>query len=217
MSAHRSSSTPRRRPRRRGRSGRVRALMSLGAVAALSTGLSVQGTFAFWTDNATVTAGGFTAGTLDLKVDSKLGGTGGTTAITTLTADKLLPGESIAATFPVENAGNTPLTYTLTGTGSGGLAVTNGLQYSLTFGAAADNTPSANGLRNGRCGGVQSTDTNTQVLNSTARTYATDRALAVGATDTVCVVVRLSSAAGNTLQGLVGNATFQFDAKQVGA
>lgn len=210
MSSHRAT-------RRRTRSGRTRALISLGAVAALCTGLSVKGTFAFWTDSATATTGTFTAGTLDLKVDGKLGGTGGTTAVTTLTADNLVPGESIAATFPVENAGSVPLTYNLTATGAGGLAVTNGLQYSLTFGVTADNAVLANGLRNGRCGGVQSTDAGTQVLTSTPRSYATNRPLGAGTSETVCVVVRLNSAAGNGLQGLQGTAAFVFDAKQVGA
>lgn len=223
MSNHRSDAPRRRatRPARTRRSGRTRALLSLGAVAVLATGMSVKGTFAFWTDSATATTGTFTSGTLDITVDGKLAGSagnGGSTVVANLSLSAMAPGESVAATFPVANNGTIPLTYTLTGTGAGGLAVTNGLQYSVTFGAAATNTgTAAGGNRDGRCGGTASTDTNTTVLTSTAATLASNRALATGASDTVCVVARLSSAAPNSLQGLSGTAALVFDAKQVGA
>ena len=213
MSNHRSA-TPSRR-----RSGRARALLSLGAVAVLCTGLSVKGTFALWTDSATATTGSFSSGTLDLSVNGELKGlanNAGTTVVATLTGANLVPGESIAVSFPVKNEGNVPMTYTLTGTGAGALAVTNGLQYSLAFNVAAANAPLANGLRAGTCGGVAATDGNTDVLNGTARTYATNRPFAAGATDNICIVVRLNSQAPNNLQNLAGTASFFFDAKQVG-
>ncbi len=129
----------------------------------------------------------------------------------------MVPGESVAAAFPVKNDGSIPLTYTLTGTGSGGLAVTNGMQYSISFGATATNSgTAANGNRAGSCGGA-ATDANTTLLTGAPSTFATNRALAVNATDTVCVVARLNSNAPNALQGLSGTAAFLFDSKQVGA
>ena len=215
MSSHRSQ------PRKR-RSGRTRALISLGAVAALATGMSVQGTFAFWTDAATAQAGTFTAGTLDLTVNGQLAGqpnNGGTTTVAALTLTTMVPGESVAAAFPIKNEGSIPLTYTLTGTGSGGLAVTNGLQYSVTFGAAAANTgTAAAGNRAGTCGGTAATDANTTLLTSTPVTYGgANRALAVNASETICIVARLNTNAPNALQGLSGSAAFLFDSKQVGA
>lgn len=213
MSNHRSQ-TPRRR-----RSGRTRAIISLGVIAVLSLGFSVKGTFAFWTDSATAQTGSFVAGTLDITVDGQLAGkenNGKSTTIASLKLDNMVPGESVAGVFPVKNHGSIPLTYNLTGTGSGGLAVANGMQYSLTFGAAAANT-TANGLRSGTCAGVTATDANTVVLNESPKSYATNRPLAVGATETVCVVARLNSNAPNALQGLSGSASFLFDSKQVGA
>lgn len=215
MSTHRAA-TPRRR-----RTGRTRAILSLGAVAVLATGMSVKGTFAFWTDAASANAGGFTSGTLDITVNGQLAGqpnNGGTTTIASLTLGNMTPGESVAAAFPVKNEGTIPLVYTLTGTGSGGLAVANGLQYSVTFGATPSNTgTAAGGNRAGSCGATASTDANTQLLTATPTTFATNRPLAVGATDTVCVVARLNTNAPNNLQGLSGNASFLFDSKQVGA
>ncbi|WP_148615016.1 TasA family protein [Nocardioides rubriscoriae] len=215
MTQHRRPAGPSKR-----RSGRTRALLSLAAVGVLATGMSVKGTFAFWTDSATAATGSFSAGTLDITVNGQLAGqanNGGSTTVASLTLGSMVPGESIAATFPVANNGSVPLTYNLTGTGSGGLAVTNGMQYSVTFGGTATNTGSAaTGNRAGSCGAV-ATDTNTTLLTSTASTFATARALAAGASDTVCVVARLSSQAPNALQGLSGTASLVFDSKQVGA
>ena len=191
------------------------------AVAAVAGGLGTQGTFAFWTDSGTASAGSFTSGTLDITLDGKLAGAannGGTTALT-FTATALLPGESVAFAFPVANAGSTPLTYTVAGTGAGGLAVANGLQYSLTFGQSATNIGSADaGNRAGACGAA-STDANTSVLNATPNTFGTTapvKSLAAGASESACLVVRLNSNAPNALQNLSGTASFVFSAKQPG-
>lgn len=213
-----TSSRARRRPARR-RSGRTRALVSLGAVAVLSMGLSVKGTFAFWTDSATVNTGTFTSGTLDISANGALTGqNGGSTVVATLSGTNLVPGESIAVTFPVKNEGTVPLTYGVTATGSGGLAVSNGMRYAISYGVTATNTGTAAATnRVGSCGGVVNTDANTVALTSTAATLTGSRSLAVAASDTVCIVARLDSSAPNSLQNLSGTASFVFDSKQVGA
>lgn len=213
MSNHRAAT-----PRRRRRSGRTRAMLALSAVAVLASGMSVQGTFAFWTDSATVNAGGFTSGTLDITVNGQLSGQGGTTAIANLALANITPGESVAASFPIANVGTTPLTYNLTGTGSGDLAVANGLQYLVVFGTTATNSgTSTAGNRTGACGSTTATDANTTLLNATAATLASNRALAPGASENVCVIARLNFQAPNALQNKAGNAQLLFDAKQVGA
>ena len=215
MSNHRRAAVARKTRR----SGRARALLSLAAVAVLATGMSVKGTFAFWTDSATANTGGFTSGTLDITVNGQLAGqanNGGNTTVASLNLTNMVPGESVAASFPLTNAGNVPLTYNGVGTGAGGLAVANGLQYSITFGATATNTgTAASGNRAGSCG--TGTATTLPMTAATPYTFATNRALAAGATDTVCIVARLNPAAGNGLQGLAGSAAFVFDSKQVGA
>ncbi len=207
-------------PRRR-RSGRTRALIALAAVVVLATGLSVRGTFAFWTDSATVQGGTFSSGTLDITLDGNLAGAannGGTWTNTSFALTTMLPGESIAMSFPLRNVGTVPVTYNLVGTGSGGLAATNGLQYSVAFGVNSANSGTvAAGNRAGTCGGTASTDANTTLLTAGGHTYVSNRALAAGAQETVCVVARLNSNAPNSLQNLNGSASFLFDAKQVGA
>ncbi|WP_139978657.1 TasA family protein [Nocardioides litoris] len=217
MSSHRAPKT-RRAPRRR--SGRTRAIISLGAIAVLATGMSVKGTFAFWTDAATASTGSFTSGTLDISVNGALAQqNGGTTALTAFKMDTMVPGESVAFSFPVKNEGTVPFTYKVTGTGSGALAVANGLQYAVYFGSAATNTgTAAAGTRAGACGTATATDSNTTPLTSTSATLTNaDRTLAPTATETVCVIARLNFNAGNDLQGKSGSATLVLDSKQVGA
>ena len=207
-----------RRPARR-RSGRIRAVISLGAVAVLAMGLSVKGTFAFWTDSATVNSGTFTSGTLDISANGALAGVnGGSTVVATLSGTNLVPGESIAVSFAVKNEGNVPLTYAVTATGAGGLAVANGMRYSIAYGVAATNTGTAvTTTRVGSCGGAVNTDANTTALTATATTLTASRSLAAGTPETVCIIARLDSSAPNTLQNLSGTASFVFDSKQVGA
>lgn len=216
MSNHRSEKRPARR-----RTGRTRAVLSLGVVVVLATGMSVKGTFAFWTDSATAATGSFSSGTLDITVNGQLAGpsnNGGTTTVASLAMPAMAPGESVAAVFPIANNGSIPLVFDLKGTGTGGLAVANGLQYSVTFGAAATNSGTqAGGNRTGKCGTTDATDANTTALTGTAHSFVAARPLATGTTENVCVVARLSSAAPNTLQGLSGEAKLLFDAKQVGA
>lgn len=200
------------------RSGRVRAGLAMCAVAAVGAGLGAQGTFAFWTDSGTANTGSFVSGTLDITLNGALAGNGGATALS-FSANALLPGESVAFSFPVRNNGSTPLSYSLAATGSGGLAVTNGLQYSVTFGQTAVNTGSADqGTRAGACG-TAATDANTTLLTGTATNFVTaaaPRSLAVNASETACLVVRLNSSAPNALQNLSGAASFVFSAKQPG-
>lgn len=217
MSSHRESRRPLRACRRAVGSARSRALLALAGVAAVALGVGLQGTFAFWNDKATVTTGGFSAGTLDITLNGNLAGlvnNGGTWTNTSYGLTNLSPGETYAFGFPVANAGSTGLTYTVTGTGAGELAVTNGMQFTVYFGSTAANS-GAVGSRVGACG--TTTPTGGTVLTSTSATLATVRSLAAGASENVCIVARLDSAAPNTLQGKSMTASITFDSKQVGA
>ena len=207
MTTHRSS--------RRRISGRARALVSLGAVAALATGLSVQGTFAFWTDSATLSTGSFTAGSLDLTVNGQLTGLGGTTTVTGTGLGAMVPGESQSASFPVANAGSVPLTWVASGTAAGtGAGVWS---FQLFLGNAANTGTAAAGNRTGTCSGT-ALAASSQVLGATsAAMSATARTLAAGASETVCLVATLPGAADNTAQTKSVTPSIVFDAKQVGA
>lgn len=221
MSTHRSDVRPALTPRR-GR-GRGRAVLSLAVVAFLATGMSVQGTFASWTDSATMQTGSFTSGTLDITLNGQLVGPGtannpGSWTNATFTLANVVPGESIAQSFPVKNNGTTGLKYNVTGTGTGGLAVASGMQYAVYFGVTATNSGTeAAGNRVGACGASTPTDVNGVTLTNTAASLAADRNLAAGVTETVCVVARLNSAAGNALQGQSTVAGIVFNARQLTA
>ncbi|WP_205473470.1 TasA family protein [Nocardioides sp. SYSU D00038] len=220
MTKHRPPA--RRRAERPRRSGRARALLSLGVVAALSAGLSVKGTFAFWTDSATITTGSFSSGTLDITLNNLLTGEGGTTSLPSFTLSAMVPGESIAASFPVGNAGSVPLVWTAggTATGSGQPHFT----FHLFSGTAANSGTAAAGNRSGTCSGAALGTTQVLPAPTTppaapvlAPLTSTGRTLAQGASENVCVVVALPAAADNNAQGKTVNGSLTFNAKQVGA
>ena len=172
------------------RSGRVRAVLALG----LLLGASPTGTLASWQSARTVDAGAFVTGTLDLRLRDAgtTVGTGGSFAHADLAATGLLPGESLAVSFPVRNDGSTPFTWRATATATGTLAP--GLTFTSYVGGTASNSVSLLDVRTGSCGGTASTSG--QTLGATARTVvATQPALAAGGTRQVCVLVSLPSGA----------------------
>lgn len=213
-----SSGGRRRAARRPAGSGRVRALLGLGTVAFLALGFGAQGTFAFWTDQATIQSGTFASGTLDITLNGALAGPGnnpGTTTLSALALANMVPGESVAAAFPVANAGTVGLTYTVSGTASGDLAPA--MRFRVYQGAASNTTTA--GVRSGTCSGTPFTGAS-QTYSATASavvTTADARALAPTVAESICVVAQFDIASGNGFQGKSMTASLIFDAKQVGA
>lgn len=200
------------------RTGRARAALALAVLAVVAAGLSVRGTFAAWTDNATMPTGSFSSGTLDLTLNGNLVGVGGSWQNTSLGLGNLSPGESTAVAVSVRNNGSTPLKYGISAVGAGTLAVTDGLRFAVYPGVTATTTGTeAAANRTGSCGGTSPGDAATTPVATTA-TFGSDRTLAAGASESVCIVARLSSAAPNSLQGQSGTtATFTFNARQLTA
>lgn len=213
MSSHRSS------PSRRRVTGRVRALLSLGAVAFLAIGFGAQGTFAFWTDSATVTTGQFSSGTLDIKLDGALAGNGGITTPPAFTLTNMVPGESLAFAFPVANAGSVGLTYTAAGTASGDLAPA--MRFTVATGSMSNTGSAAAGTRAGTCTGGTTLASDRTFDAAPVTVTPTARALvAPGAgtsSESICVVVSLPGSTLNEFQGKSLTAGLVFSAKQVGA
>lgn len=207
------------RPRRSRRTTRVRLLLIAAGTVGFSL-LGISGTLAYFTDSPTAVTGTNRSGTVDVTLAGNLSGSannGATWTNASLTATALLPGESVAHSFAVANAGTGALTYSVTATGSGDTAVTDGIEYSVAFGVAASNSGTvAAANRAGACGGVASTDANTTPVRAAGTSFATNRALVVGASETVCVVARLASNAPG-IPDKSGSAMFQFAAKQTGA
>lgn len=215
-------------PRRRLASplrGRGRALLCLTAVVALATGTGVQSTLAAFTDSAPVTGTSISTGTIDFTVNDTLAGAAnidGTWQFPGMGLATAAPGEADAVHLRVKNAGTLPLVYDVSGTATGSLAATSGMGYyvavssTLSDIAASKSGTAGNNDRAVSCGPTSVTDTNTTVLTSTATTFVSNRSLAVGATDYLCIANRLNSSAGNSLQGATSVATIKFSARQVG-
>jgi spore coat-associated protein N len=191
--------------------GRTR-LMVMGVVtlSALSVGTGAS-SLAVFTDQETTT-GTFTAGTIVLdaaKVDALV-----------ITNTNLVPGDVVTGSVDVENDG------------------LNALAYSLNTATTAVAGPSGGVLNTAltvEVKGVDVTDPATkcdvfdgavivasEVLGTTNVMFGdpsptvntTDRTVAAGATDVLCIRITLPLATGNTMQGATATTTFTFDAEQ---
>lgn len=207
---------PRRAPRRSGRSTTpftVVALVGLAVFLLMPTG----GTFAFWSDEGTMRSADFSAGSVDVSLDGNLVGTaanGGTWTQNSFALAAMLPGESKAVSFTVGNAGTTGLTYAIRGSATGALAPA--LRFSVYVGGTATNTgTAASGNRTGTCAGTALAQ-NFTLGGVENEVVSQRRTVGAGASETVCVIAKLDSAADNSLQGATGTASFVLDGRQVG-
>jgi predicted ribosomally synthesized peptide with SipW-like signal peptide len=203
MSEHAGTKKSRRTGRRR--TGRIRALLSLG----VALGIGAVGTFAFWTDDVAITGSTFTAGTLDLQVNNS-----DTPSTTTLGMTGMVPGVSTAEVLTVKNNNTAPLKYTMTG----GLTGTNASDYNTAASNGLLLTISVGGSRvagtgiNFVCSGgtvivnaVPLTSTTTTAIITPRRPAA---AMVQNATDVLCFQVKLADTAPSSLQGKTATALF---------
>lgn len=201
-----------RLPRRRPTSAQVRALLSLG----LLLGVGSVSTMASFSDDATMSAGSFATGTLDVRLNANTNnvGQGGTFANTTFAVPDLVPGESLASSFPVRNDGSVPFKYTATATAAAaGTNLAPALKFTTYLGGTASNGTTGT-LRTGSCTGIAATSS--QTLSATASTVVgTAQQVNVGASQSVCVLVSLPTATDNTFQGAGATASFSFNAVQL--
>lgn len=199
MSSH-VAARVRHRPRRAIpsvlRSARLRAVLGLGIVAVLGT----TGTFAFWTDDVVISGTTFTAGTIDLQVN----GSNAITGYTTLNLVTMVPGNTVAGVLTIRNNGTAPLKYTAvtTATNTDTKNLRGSLEVKVTGDAAVTgSSPTAT------CNGSALAGTAT-TLNGALIT--TGRLLAAGATETICVQVKLADAAASALQGATTDVVLTF-------
>ena len=191
-------------------SARVRALLSLG----LLHGFGSTGTYAYYTDTAVLSSGGFTSGTMDLQFDTNGGvGTGTAYAKTSMTWNGLVPGERKAFNLDVENVGNPPMTYTATatrGTTPAWTYVGAPITVQLFTGSAVPDTtyPQVDSCTGSSLGPAVAVDATTKGVSTAAQD------LAAGATQSLCVVVGFDSAATSENQGKTGSVTLNFTATQ---
>jgi hypothetical protein len=184
------------------------------AGAALLVLAGSTGSLAGWRAHGQVDPAAVRSGTLDLTLDGGLAGPGGTHAMTTLALPRMVPGESVARTLTVANAGSVGLGYTATGSASGSLAT--GLRYSVTTGSAANSGTEAGGNRSGTCSGTVLFGP-AALGTSPVPVIPARRALGVGASQPLCLRVELAPTASPTLQAGTATASFAFTAVQQGA
>ncbi|MCW2750340.1 MAG: hypothetical protein JWR83_1450 [Aeromicrobium sp.] len=199
MSEHRSTDNSRRTNRYR--SGRVRALLSLG----IALGLGAAGTFAFWTDDVVISGSSFTAGTLDLQVNNADSYT-----TTTLAMSAMVPGNSSAQILTLKNNGTAPLKYTMTGglTGTDAAAYNTAAALRLTVTVAGTITGSGNSAT---CSAGTATLVSAVALTNVTTTgliVTRQGPLAAAGTQALCFQVTFDAAASTTLQGKTATATF---------
>ncbi len=195
----------------------------VGVVLALAVG--VGGTMAFWSDEATVDTGSLGAGRLDVTLNGGLAGEGGVIDDTQFQIANLVPGESFARAITVGNGGSVPLDFSAVGSTSGALGTA--LRWTVVVGGTASNTGTiADGNRAGSCTGGTTTYPGTNPAAGAAisgsaaspTTVVGSRGpLAVGATRSLCVVVRLDPNAAAGLQGATAAARFVVTGIQRGA
>lgn len=191
--------TSHRSPRR---TTTLRALLGLGILAPV---LAI-GSFAFWTDDVAISGTTFTAGVLDLQVN-----TSDAYVTTTLgmSGTPMLPGNTSAEVLTVKNNGTVPLKYTLTG----GLGGTDAAAFNTA--AALQLTIVAGGTRSGSGNAATCTGGST-IYGPTALTNVTSTAIigtrrgpvAVAGTEALCFQITFDAAAANSLQGKTATATF---------
>ncbi|MDP3967965.1 MAG: SipW-dependent-type signal peptide-containing protein [Nocardioides sp.] len=109
------------------RTGRVRALLSLGLVI----GLVQLGTMAYWTDEAVVTGGTFQTGTIDVKAGSPAVDNNPPAFSTSFTMENMVPGSTKDAPLLVTNDGTVPFTFLVNGSATNSGAGTNQLGAAL--------------------------------------------------------------------------------------
>ncbi len=191
-------------PMRRLRDTRVLAAMSLGVVAACAA----TGTFALWSDSATISGTTISSGSIDLKVNSNVDSDNG---FTTMSLANMVPGNSAAGVITVRNAGNSPFTYYVDGAASN--ADGKGLGTALVVKVTGDATRSG-ASPNFTCAGSALANTGTSFAANLVQS-SNPRLLAAGSSETLCVQATLPTGASTSLQNATTNASFTITANQI--
>ncbi len=196
MSEHRR---PRRSPLSALRHAKVRAVLSLGIVL----GFGSVSTFAYWTDQATVQGGAFTAGTLNIKVGDPVTENDPTDFTASFALIDMVPGSTKDAVLKVYNAGSVGFTWAVTGSATNSGAGTNQMGSAIRITVYPSSTA-------GVC-------TGTAIIADKAPSQVTFTRpeLAKNANTSLCFRAALPGAASTDLQGQTTEVTFTLRADQV--
>lgn len=196
--------------------GRTRALLCVGVLAALGA----AGTYASWTDTASLTTGPLTSGAMDLQLETATAGIGAAglgnnhTALE-IAASNLTPSESKAFALSVRNVGNANFTYGATVTQTGTWTFTAGAITVQLFSGGTPSTDVTYPVQETCSGGTAITSPAVAVTSGITVVIPSTRALTKATNDALCLVVAMATSADNTNQGKQGTLKFDFAAAQV--
>jgi predicted ribosomally synthesized peptide with SipW-like signal peptide len=180
---------------RRADSRSLRLVLSLGMVV----GVGATGTFAAWTDSVTVTGTSISTGTIDLKVN----GSDSVVGYSTMNISNMVPGNTTAGVLTVRNGGTAPLRYYLDASATGSLGAA--LVAKVTGdGTTSGTSPFVN------CAGTALGSSGVAFGPSLLGSSSSQRQLAPGASETLCIQASLPTNASTTLQGATTSITFTF-------
>ena len=178
------------------RSARVRAVLGLGVIL----GFGAVGTSAYWTDQATVPGGSFTAGRLDIKVGDPTVDNDPAAFTTAFAMTNMVPGSSKDAPLKITNSGNVAFTFTVTGSATNSGTGTNQMGSALRIWVYPNSTCTGTAI----------------AANVAPNAISLSRpALAVAATTDLCFRATLPTTASTDLQGQTTKVTLTLLATQV--
>jgi predicted ribosomally synthesized peptide with SipW-like signal peptide len=193
------------------------AAVGLAVAAALSVGAVTTG--ALLTDSDQISGNTLSTGNVDIAASP---------ATAVLTAPGMAPGDVVAAPLTVSNSGTAPLRYSMSSVTSEDL-LAGGLAFEVRT-----------GVSNGKCTGLSYTSGTTlgtnvygpgvlgavagvKVIGDPAQgaqsptnggVVSADRTLASGASESLCLIVKLPTTAPNALASKTTTATFTLNAEQ---
>jgi len=199
---------------RRLRSTRARAGLSLGVVLAIG----MTGTFASWSDSASITGTTIVAGSLDLKLNIGASDVDSVTGYNDLDLTGMVPGNSVAAILTVKNAGTVPFKWRLDSTATN-TPVGKDLAAALTYSLFSTTASAVNGSGAAKtCPGTAITGGSGTGLNSALLSAANARTLSNVAgsnADKICIQISLPAGASTTLQSAQTDVVLNFTGDQL--
>jgi predicted ribosomally synthesized peptide with SipW-like signal peptide len=180
---------------------RAAALLFIGALASASV---VAGSLALFTDQDTVGANDFTAGTIVLTPN-------GTSAV--IGYSDMLPGDSVHQQITITNDGTGEFRYAMTSLSTDGATDAVSLSDQLDFKVYE---PTANSCADETQGAVIFDGKLADAAFGDATTGADfgDRVLASGSSEVLCLYAHLPIETGNAWQATQTSTAFTFDAEQ---
>jgi spore coat-associated protein N len=194
-------------------------MAAVGMAVAATLSVGVMTTSALLTDSGQVSGNTLSTGNVDIAAAP---------ATSVLTAPSMAPGDVVAAPLTVTNSGSAALRYSMSSVTTEDL-LASGVQFEVRTGVAAGSCTTAAAAAN-TTGGTRvygpaalGSTGGTRIIGDPAQGAQTptnggvasaDRTMVKGASEVLCLIVRLPTSAPNTLASKSTAATFTLNAEQ---